>query len=775
MIARFASGGSICLRCQLRLTGSVPPRLPRPLARSIFSRRHGTNAAEASVDDGQGAVEGEQAHVRKVAMPGLPPTAADSFVSKGRLLAVRPEALDIDILGEKAAAIVLRNMGAAQRRARVRIKEEDTPKDHTSVIETIEVEAGPLTAEAVQANIDELRPRGSNVISEATFHDLARTLVDGFTLSQLKTYIRRNSRRPEPAPAAFPTDMPWILKQFPWVPATPGVSETGEAMQRSRQGSTDKPPTAQEKLAVRLLCECWDLVTQETIEGDGHLDVRLRDVEFMLLTLGVQQWLQTVGQLLLKREESRIDLFPDENTVRIVAPKTAAEATLAHINTILQGAPTKSFKLADVTLNRRALTAPMLRELGRITNCVVRLDESGEHVLVTWIDPETRNPGVEDPHDAVFRLLLTAFGPRKDIRHLVVGPQLGNAGARFVQQELGSKERLPWAARFGIWERWAKHLDVETLVKSPTAASKMLHWEIEKPSPPTDTAEGHVGWTSAPAVSTIAVFGHVLHLHRNDRRPLPTNAQQRILVPVLPLMSELHSFNSADMRTTPACVVLRFLPSPTDPLAASAPLLELTIEDPKDVVIASLRAITGSHVSDCLHPARRVDYRVTQTQAFSLSGRAVGALPDLAPLVQFLSRSLLDMDQGSLETPSRLQGLRFPRRLLRQPPDAAETDTVTPKPDGVEETVAVDYLFAGLEARQSVVASFEGWRAAFTNIEAGKGGGRRVEMSLEAVYDAERDELVSKLDAKHYVNAIETMAQGARFRWVGDAEGLLVQ
>ncbi len=102
------------------------------------------------------------------------------------------------------------------------------------------------------------------------------------------------------------------------------------------------------------------------------------------------------------------------------------------------------------------------------------------------------------------------------------------------------------------------------------------------------------------------------------------------MAPVLPSLLALRHLDSAAegvLRTTLSRIVLRFLPSPTDPHTSSAPPLELVLENPSNLSTPSLwgpsrsepspsdskqarspfaaapvelHAVTGSHAADCL-------------------------------------------------------------------------------------------------------------------------------------------------------------------------------
>jgi hypothetical protein len=139
-------------------------------------------------------------------------------------------------------------------------------------------------------NIDELQPRSSHPLLASDFAELQAKLEEGFTAPQLQQYIlsfhvlprppKTDEPQPEEPPVFQTISPPWVVKKHPWVPMTSkGKKDTGDSSQwYIRQNMSPK-----EKLAVRIMRECWKLSSHKALETRGRLNVELADAEFSLL------------------------------------------------------------------------------------------------------------------------------------------------------------------------------------------------------------------------------------------------------------------------------------------------------------------------------------------------------------------------------------------------------------------------------------------------------------------------------------------------------------
>lgn len=367
-------------------------------------------------------------------------------------------------------------------------------------------------------------------------------------------------------------------------------------------------------------------------------------------------------------------------------------------------------------------------------------------------------------------------------------PESDAKGGRFVIESY-NKEKWSWKDRTRQWARWVtptaatagEQATNQLVVAIPTVFGSGI--ELGSTAVPSDEPSvSPAGWPTALQRSTSAIFGHILHQYppQNSSQGVDLT-QPSIISPVIPPLSALALPQAAKPPTpSSSTILMRFLPDPSqDPsVVSAAPPLELRLEasDTEISSISSLRAIVTAPATaathDILLPSSTVDVRLRQAVFHELAGDALSSDPLHAdhPILAFLDASDLRPAAGRLVTPARLPGVAVP--LVSSPHDAASTTTT----DGV-----VDYLFAGLEMRRAVATNYEGWSLMYTDVEAGQGGGRRAELSLEAVPSPSTEEAEARsddhgaeervekvLDAASYLEVVARIAAGREFKWYGE-------
>jgi hypothetical protein len=144
----------------------------------------------------------------------------------------------------------------------------------------------PVPSEVVK-HIQELKPEESVLPSER-FNELIDKLVKGFTRAQLKQYmvhhdevrqsIQQQQQEEEQWPSSNP---PWVVWKKRWTPAVEApLRELGAHL----QGYITRDMAPKTRLAVRLVRECWGVENEAVVNNIGSLTMKLRDVEFELLT-----------------------------------------------------------------------------------------------------------------------------------------------------------------------------------------------------------------------------------------------------------------------------------------------------------------------------------------------------------------------------------------------------------------------------------------------------------------------------------------------------------
>ncbi|KAK7740688.1 hypothetical protein SLS53_005156 [Cytospora paraplurivora] len=648
---------------------------------------------------------------------------------------------------------------------------------------------------------------------------------------------------------------PWMVSEAHWSPEVAGaIKETDYPL----RGYVLKSMRPKQRLAIQLMRECWGVSAQELQDGNGSMDVLVRDLEFGLLTLGTQRFLQKISRILLK-PAGRLEVIRSQNLIRIVAPKAIAETCVNALDETLKRIKTKSFPLHQVPM--QDLDAGTLAELGSITNSVVQFDSSHQEIQVSWIDirdGDSQSDKIEDLGDVIFRLLLTAHTSASTTKTLTVYPELEGRG-RFLE-DFSDKNKLSWIDRRREWARlclpltsgkshtatvWPLTTDVLKYRIQPSAEDLILPASRLKPKidafyrnftfprplegkplgipkPRVDQPEEpeltHVdgleltkptisGWLPF-SVSTNAVFGHILHQNSPSLAQTlsqPTTALvnwPRTLSPLIPPVANMSlpgwvPYEHTD--TGRSTILMRFVPytenaanghegSPPQSQSPRPPHLELRLvaSASDDLEAHSLRAISQTSISDILLPAEHVDVRATQRLYAELPGATIHATDGMAPLAEFLRDSRLEPSKGSLVTPPRVRDLGLPRWLVqgggggRGDLSAAARlrEGLPPMTPGGEdalahEVVPTSYVFAGLEVHRTLATTYDGWRLMYTSVEAGQGGGRRAELSLEAVpgYDGDLRRQRETISATYFLRSMYQLARGLKGHVVEGPDG----
>ncbi|SPQ19694.1 550a54fb-33ab-4d36-ac77-174c6cc8d2aa [Thermothielavioides terrestris] len=773
MLGRKLTGSAsfVCLRCRRLLVGA-PQRLPPPaLAFLPSSRTHRRSVGSHAGLTGPGGPSDDQFDRQdNVELGSEPSTEPDdvsaghsedfgshrppstplspqqrTYKSRGHFLSPVPEGLSVDILGKPGSAIVLREKRALSKKPRSAdpLRSDDDHETSVSPASLLPDETADETSEDVLLNIHELKPKETRILTDKQFRKLKRTLIEGFTSSQLESYLREHEQTLQFAQEETGNldETPWILEREPWVPL---VQAAGQDVEPRLEGYVHKAMAPKERLAVRLMRQCWDVLNQKVLDQDGYLSIKLRDVEFSLLTLGNRRWLEGTPRAILARVK-QVKLIRETRTVSIVAPKHTADSILDRINRVLSNARTSDFPV-DLA-SPKPLEPSILEEVGRLTNTVTRLDPSGNKVVVTWIHMPERDENFENAAETVLRFLRDAYGPKARMSSAlqIVPSDLAKQG-RYIGM-LNYAQKLPWQERFEKWERWTAALSYRNSESDAPASIPAdilafpLDGEAAAKVPETEQSTEHPpDWSLQSQTDTSAVFGHVVFTRQKQPSvpgPAPESTSQldpslpRTFLPTLPALGSLNlPTNLHEEGLWHSIVVIRFAPSPdiAQELITSAPGLELRIEaDHRELKrLVSLRAITETFTGDVLFPAAAVDTRLVQQRYFTLPG--AGIEHHVPAIITFLSKSNLRPWDGKLSTPPVLLGVRLPRRLFPSTFDATHTGA-----DGSTDLIQVDYALASIEVQRTVTAAYSGLKLRYTSIQGGQRGGERAEISLDAV------------------------------------------
>lgn len=317
------------------------------------------------------------------------------------MLVADPRQLPVETLGQDAPVIVLRERGPWKRK---KLKQDERPVESGSNIEDyVDQEVG-LSLDMIMENIDELRPE-HRILPAREFKGVFDVLMNGFTALHLESYIERYRQRlaegdETPFLGVIPDEVlsrPWIVSQSRWIPEVQGaVADVPHPL----KGYILKTMPPKQRLAMKLMRECWGMSVQELLHGQGLLDLELRELEFRLLTcksrlsaktllldscliiltlVGNQRFLQQISRVQLGQGGGRsIQVIKPRRAIQILAPKAVAESCLQVLDETFDKIRTKSFTLEKLPV--KSLSAEMLEELGRITNSLVKMNEARQEV-----------------------------------------------------------------------------------------------------------------------------------------------------------------------------------------------------------------------------------------------------------------------------------------------------------------------------------------------------------------------------------------------------------
>ena len=222
---------------------------------------------------------------------------------RGAMLLVEDASkLGVDSLGKAAEVIVLRDGRQWERRARPVEANSEKVADDGLKMEDFLDEQDDLSLEDVVKNIHGLKPE-RQIVSARKYKSLFNTLLSGFTILQLEKYVvwYREQRILETikdevfGEAETSSDEPtipadvlpksrqcaWMIEEAHW---TPYVDGAVEEVQYPLSGYIMKSMPPKQRLVVQLVRECWGMSIRELMDGNGRVDIRVRDLEFKLLT-----------------------------------------------------------------------------------------------------------------------------------------------------------------------------------------------------------------------------------------------------------------------------------------------------------------------------------------------------------------------------------------------------------------------------------------------------------------------------------------------------------
>ncbi|RFU30645.1 hypothetical protein B7463_g5681, partial [Scytalidium lignicola] len=777
MISRPTST-HVCLRCQLRLAKrSIPTRV------QIFHQSTEASAKQTTDNSQRARLRSRDGFKRPNIRRG-----GRLYGFRGNQLREDHETLNIEALGKPADVIVLRESRFNIFDSVPEIDPEEGP-EKVDILAQLDNERGLVGWNEVEDNINEVMPKdGGGLQNWQEFDKLVRILQEGFTVSQLARYIQIHGRYQQGLKEEQATGNPEspILRKSAWMP---DVSKPGEQFdESSTRGYYWKSHTSKQRLVLRLVRECWDLEVPELANGIGEIEVHIRiaDLDLLLAPLlgGLRSPLAIISEEYITGDLEKIEAFKSRGVIRITTTRQKSNIIIQKVEEKLQSIRNLEVSLENLVPPAKRADAEQLKEwtnsnlddvvlseLSRLTRTdIARLP--GNKLLISSFDNDPKSTS-SSRSDVARRLLLTAnaLSDRNthSIAHLVTS---GLKKGAFVPY--GSTDGLPWRDRLGQWTRFAYPVSKASITESEVrkgALSCVKHRlplfdyflgskstsldGLSKPShagqQPTNEGEAttqHVRtqnemhWSDRYFTESSAIIGNVLHSHPTHepaiwmppQRYNPSSKPLKSFSTGVPNISRMLNEIQLERKRPIEAVTMRFLPSPWANPDINRPSIGLEALNKfpsvemrfsvhpvtKALQLEDVNAVVQSKTADLMQPDLAVDLRFQQKTLCSLQTQPL----DLDQIASFLAQSQLSLTSGmQLVTPPQLT-LPIAKHLCRVSKDQASSSS---------DVQDVEYMFAGLEYRNTVVMNYEGWKLLYTSVEGGKADGRRGELKLRAV------------------------------------------
>ncbi|PHH76408.1 hypothetical protein CDD82_4006 [Ophiocordyceps australis] len=548
-------------------------------------------------------------------------------------------------------------------------------------------------------NIEELRPRHTNVLSRLETEKLVATLMHSFVNEQLAGYIRDKVARTSPK-------MPynWIVKETPWKP-----------VESFFWGHI----TPKQQLALMVVRRSWRIDVLEQIEKLGIAHLWLSPKAFRLITYPTNPLIEAMStEYCDEAMKEGITQDAKESHLEFHCRKTTLMAILERLDALIKSAKVARVSVAHV--NKDELDEPFLKELRRIADAAIEYTPEAKTLQVTWFDDKKQKLGriqrpqaqagldQETPADVALRL-ITRPGIKPEVNRVQILGLRGRAAATQCHwiEHRRHRRAMSWNEKLWRWLRFTQSVPKEA---SPETSSIDLPRQVVLSDQSPEANTKNTGLVN----SITATFGYVLH-QRNSASAVQMARKPRLLFPVVPHPAALTSIRPEQNSVLEsAFLIFNFAPDPIHGAAhvGNAPQVRLRVPISPDTDLskgipktALLHAVVPWYVNDVLLPGSSVDIRIVQERLFVLDTRVQ------LPLKQFVAASKIDLPSSHYKTPARVRIL-LPKSIAsyaKSPVDAMKNANNTLSSSKF--TTAVPYIFMdfskpGEKSDSAVAADF---------------------------------------------------------------------
>ncbi|KAM0450496.1 hypothetical protein ACHAO4_006473 [Trichoderma viride] len=679
---------------------------------------------------------------------------------------IQSRSVSVAALGEQIEAIMLKNPNEMKRPKRpARRIQDKAPEakvkldaERDLMMEEVE-ESNEEALEAALTHIGDLRPVDRTILPMKDFDALANALLDGFKSSQLTRYYNRERLTAHNQSLQKPPSYSWVDDQSPWEPAKP--DHWGPLRPKQRQ-------------VILIMQTIWNLEVKEQVEGLGRTLVWLEPRIFQLIASPNSSILEQVSKdFLYESNKEKITASFDDCRINIYAQKSTVPVILSHLDEIVKSI--RHQKISSDHIEENDLDEQLLKELEQITKTHIEHNKGDKELEISWLESQTPSSSpestkyMETPADIALRLLLEQ--PNKDDQnsvHITTPSEVDKAKDGSFISHQRERRSMRWKDKLKPWSRY-----VHPVGKITTATDDILKHLLEAVSLPASSYSK--AKKEAESVVTTASFGHVLH-GKGSRTAATMAKHRRLLSPVLPHPGSFTSIMDEDkpltQRTT---ITLNFSPDPqhhSNDTGSTLPSvqLQLPVDPVTDIADSPLPSgstlfgVAAHSVSDILLPSESVDIRLTQQRLLPLDASQ-------EPIKEFLSHCEFDLPKGILRTPSK---------ITFSIPKAWAADPKAKRKPSKTATINAPYIFMGLETHQIAEIEFHGHTLRYDGIDAGRHGGHRQELSLQAGPpirggDGEQDEAPFELneeEASAFISLAGEIATGEYFSWHNGSESV---
>lgn len=347
-------------------------------------------------------------------------------------------------------------------------------------------------------------------------------------------------------------------------------------------------------------------------------------------------------------------------------------------------------------------------------------------------------------------------------------------------------EGLPWRDRLRKWTRWTIPIakpgpvwQTTPMVNDPDEngeAEELYQEELPrkvnsvtpnptkaKPSATKEELQGVTYWNDKYETVSSGILGSVIHSHLNrNPKAMPktpfeqTDQAVRIFSTALPNLSGvLKECQLSPSHVPDEVLILHFQPNPfhkhrsshksigAGALSAFPPLeMHFHVDKSKALKLKSIQAVVREEGTDLMLPNQAVDVRFYQKTTSHLRTRWL----ESKHIKDFLAASNLTYEGRRLDLPVTL-----PMRIAKHLCQNASLIKLGKNPEA--DIHDVEYLFVGREARRSMMLQYQGWKLEYTNIDAGRTGGRRSELQLRPI------SMQQRRTQEEYVQSVYNLAE----------------